>query len=517
MIKNNRGVTLIALTIVVIIILTITGMLVYSAKDSIYVKNLTNMQNDIANLRDKVSLYYSEYGKIPAQTEYTDVSNLQAAGVIGANDTGKFLIIELEILDGLTLNYGKDYERYKANDYENITDLTDIYIINENSNNIFYVQGVGVQENNTTKMYYTDYTEGDTEEVALKKIVDWHEETNEEGETIITNGLTELKIGDYVDYDPQAGATKTEYRSSKENNGYGEQIFQLASYQYGWRVLGVDEETNEILLVSEDYIGPDSTELYYGRTYFKMMGKNSYEKGIDELNTICELFGQGKGASKARSLTIEDINKITGYEPEKTKFREGTVLEYGKEVTYYWDGTNYPLFKVKDGIEGKLEDMHNEFTWYDQQTNMWKSVPKSDTASAEKAESIVTIKNDMYAYSPSTLTEDTKGEEVGIAENSEMYKLLFENSENSAIEESKKGTTDGCSYYLASKCNAGDKRFVRFMIRVIDPGMVSGYTLYTSTSFNEGQYYGVRPIVSLQSNINIFQQDGTLTNPHEIL
>ena len=95
MIKKDKGITLISLSIAVIIILTITGMILYSAKDNIYIKNLTNMQNDIANLRDKISSYYSEYGDIPAQTEYPDVTNLENAGVIGVNDTGKFYIIEL--------------------------------------------------------------------------------------------------------------------------------------------------------------------------------------------------------------------------------------------------------------------------------------------------------------------------------------------------------------------------------------------------------------------------------------
>ena len=130
MIKKDTGITLISLSIAVIIILTITGMILYSAKDNIYIKNLTNMQNDIANLRDKISLYYSEYGKIPVKTEYVETSNLETAGVIGANDTGKFYIIELENLEGLTLNYGEDYETYKANGYTYSSDLTDIYIIN---------------------------------------------------------------------------------------------------------------------------------------------------------------------------------------------------------------------------------------------------------------------------------------------------------------------------------------------------------------------------------------------------
>ncbi len=170
MIRKNRGITLISLSIAVIILLIITGMIVYSAKDSMYIKNLTNMQNDIANLRDKVSLYYLKYGNIPVKTEYEDISNLQNGNILGVNDTGKFYIIELEKLEGLTLNYGEDYERYKTNGYTYSPDLTDIYIINEDSHNIFYVEGISITENNETKMYYTDYTEGDTQPIELKVV-----------------------------------------------------------------------------------------------------------------------------------------------------------------------------------------------------------------------------------------------------------------------------------------------------------------------------------------------------------
>ena len=170
MIKKNKGITLISLSIAVIILLIITGMILYSAKDSIDIKNLTNMQNDIANLRDKVSLYYLKYGNIPVKTEYEDISNLQNGNILGVNDTGKFYIIELEKLEGLTLNYGEDYEIYKTNGYTYSPDLTDIYIINEDSHNIFYVEGISITENNETKMYYTDYTEGDTQPIELKVV-----------------------------------------------------------------------------------------------------------------------------------------------------------------------------------------------------------------------------------------------------------------------------------------------------------------------------------------------------------
>ena len=167
MIKRTTGITLISLVIAVIIILLITGMILYSAKDNIYIRNVTNMQNDIANLRDKIALFYAEYGEIPIKTEYQDIYNLPSE-VIGANDTGKFYIIELEKLDGLTLNYGEDYETYKANEYQYSANLKDIYIINEDSHNIFYVEGIGVTEDGRTQMYYTDYTQGDSEKVEMR-------------------------------------------------------------------------------------------------------------------------------------------------------------------------------------------------------------------------------------------------------------------------------------------------------------------------------------------------------------
>ena len=175
MIKKENGITVITLAIVIIIILIITGMLLYSARDSVNIRNLTNMQNDISNLRDKISSYYSQYGEIPASTEYRNTGDLGDA--IGANDTGRFLIIELNKLDGLTLNYGRDYEKIRTEEVttqEDINKLKDIYIINEHSHNIFYVAGVGVKNNNGENtqiiMHYTDYMAGDAEKVEMRVV-----------------------------------------------------------------------------------------------------------------------------------------------------------------------------------------------------------------------------------------------------------------------------------------------------------------------------------------------------------
>lgn len=167
-IKKEKGITMVSLVITVIILIILTSMLIYNATDSAQIKALTNLYNDIELLREKVSEYYNEYGKIPAQIKYTNTSELSSV-LSSTNDTGDFYIIDLEAMQGISLNYGKDYEKAKA-DSQNAATFKDIYIINENSQNIFYVQGVTITKGDTTQTYYTDYTEPDNTEVDLKYI-----------------------------------------------------------------------------------------------------------------------------------------------------------------------------------------------------------------------------------------------------------------------------------------------------------------------------------------------------------
>ena len=165
--KQERGVSLISLTIAVIVILAITGMMIYNSRDSVYIKNLTNMYNDVSNLRDKISEYYSQYGDIPIAQRYTSTNHLDK--VKGANDIGDFYVIDVSAIDNLTLNYGKDFEKIK-----NITNQVtidrhkDLYIINYNSHNVFYVKGVEYDINGEIRKYYTDDNNPDKEKVVLK-------------------------------------------------------------------------------------------------------------------------------------------------------------------------------------------------------------------------------------------------------------------------------------------------------------------------------------------------------------
>jgi len=158
--ERNKGISLITLTVAVTILIIITGTLIYSAKDTIEVRNLKNMYNDIELLEDKVEAYYTQYRGIPANIKYDISKNSEFQNFINGLenkiDAGKYYVINLDYLEGITsLNYGRDYDNVKdkkeltAEDYSK---YTDIYIINEVSHQIYYVRGVESDRNR----YYTN-------------------------------------------------------------------------------------------------------------------------------------------------------------------------------------------------------------------------------------------------------------------------------------------------------------------------------------------------------------------------
>jgi len=168
--KSKRGISLITLVITIAVLVIITNVVIYSLRDNLSVENIKAMQNDISNLRDKISSYYMTYGSFPIAKEYKYTSNenikkIHDSGVISdAVDTGDFYVIDLKLMDNLTLNYGKDYAHLTPDlEQGQINEYTDLYIMNENSGNIFYVKGVVI--NNVT--YYTDYTQ---ESIDIKSV-----------------------------------------------------------------------------------------------------------------------------------------------------------------------------------------------------------------------------------------------------------------------------------------------------------------------------------------------------------
>lgn len=164
--KSNKGITMIVLSIAIIILAIVTSMLTYYSSDAIDIKNLNNMYNDIELLSQKVSLYFYENEKIPILVKYTDAAeklNEQKSNL----DNNIYYVIDLNKLENLELNYGKEFKKVKNNyidvDFD-ITDYNDLYIINEQSHNIYYIKGVIVDG----KTYYKKPLTGSDEIIDIK-------------------------------------------------------------------------------------------------------------------------------------------------------------------------------------------------------------------------------------------------------------------------------------------------------------------------------------------------------------
>lgn len=168
--KKEKGISLVSLAITVVVLMILTNVIIYNVRDNLKIGKLKEMKNDIENLRDKVSSYYAQNATIPARVKYPNINHLKVAGVISeAVDTGAFFVIDLSAIENLTLNRGADFEKIKTWDSiteEQAKEYTDLYIINETSHNIFYVEGVTIDH----ETFYTDIEGADTTPVDLRYV-----------------------------------------------------------------------------------------------------------------------------------------------------------------------------------------------------------------------------------------------------------------------------------------------------------------------------------------------------------
>ncbi len=68
--RNNKGVTIISLGVTVIIILVITGAIIFNTKNQLMMREVQNITTDIELLDSKVDEYYLKYGELPKLCDY---------------------------------------------------------------------------------------------------------------------------------------------------------------------------------------------------------------------------------------------------------------------------------------------------------------------------------------------------------------------------------------------------------------------------------------------------------------
>ena len=338
----------------------------------------------------------------------------------------------------------------------------------------------------------------------------------------VTNGKMTLNIGDYINYNPGTEASYTSEVGIAQNQGYttegqgGGTGYKASDYQialdapensekknygngYGiqkysanqasnvkWQVIGVDEETGDLLIFANNKVSD-----------LRLQGITGYLHGVDELNNACNVYGQGKGATGGRSLTFDDTNKLLG--KDNTRKNEKWTFKWTKDsltikAPYVTSSVKndylYYSHLIKDTNQGI-------FNYYDETTKNWITNTK-DLSNIQDDETITTLTRDFSGYS---LLDEKYTKTKG-------YNVLFKaNGSN---------VGSGTQYWLGSSYRSVDNvsAHVNYaywgLYFVYSPSNVNGYDTYRSYGFASNPSDGVRPVVSLKSDIQL-EQDKTVT------
>ena len=278
-----------------------------------------------------------------------------------------------------------------------------------------------------------------------------------------------LHIGDYLNYTPSNSSATTE-PLEVEDTGYSTEQTYTVNADTKWRVLGLNEAGDQILLTTETPIQKDGSD-----PYLVLQGVEGYMNCESTLNKICSIYANTDLATEVRSMTADDINYALGVELDKEK---NTIHKIGDTTPLEdytgWFGKKYSYKGQDYAPENYMNDKYKTSSYEE------KSVGDAAEGSA-------------YNYSYDIV--DTS------STNPTLYNLLFD------------GTTSedryAKSYWLASPGVEVLSSNAYFGPGAVDDGQVrSGYDLFDSYGGWGADRLAVRPVVSLRSGVTLSEIGG---------
>ena len=376
----------------------------------------------------------------------------------------------------------------------------------------------------------------------------------------VNNGKITLNIGDYINYDPGTEGTYTSpvgtYQQTTYNvtgpdskgvthlwncdnasdyqkmldegtvqkgNGDSNQTYLASDAKnVKWKVIGADEKTGELLIVAADVLKntDNSTKK------LSLRGITGYLNGVEELNKICSIYGNGKGATGARSIDYDDIGKAIG----RTKSTNTPSYTYtwtadsnknhapaynnSSDYLKYWC-TKADEQSVKKYCESDQKDKSllkttstGIFNFYNLASGKWETNTQELNGLAE-TKTIGTVNSDYVGYGSVTEEQQT----------TRGYDVVFKTDTGKEIAKDvyKDGvwqSGDENRYWLGTSYCRADEYYVYWgMYYVYAGGYVDSNGMYFVSGLVAKPSYGIRPVVSLQSDI---QLEASSNNTYDI-
>ena len=205
-----------------------------------------------------------------------------------------------------------------------------------------------------------------------------------QNKTTVTHGTITLEVGSQV----------TGYSANGVSN---------------WYVLGAKD--GKLLITTNSNV-----------TTVTLSGQSGYTGGILTLNTEAKKYTNTNYAEgNARTIDVDDINRVTGYDPDVAKYNSGTydTDQWDNYVTFTYHGNAY--YDLVDYMGTKYPTTSRSCT--QSQFTYWTGTQWKTLSSGEST----TIKNTYYEYYPQTLST-TSSTATSINGSSKAYSLLCANT-----------------------------------------------------------------------------------------
>ena len=240
-----------------------------------------------------------------------------------------------------------------------------------------------------------------------------------------------------------------------------------------WKVLDVKD--GKIRLISS---APTTSQI-------SLRAANGYNNAVYLIDKACDKLYSVDGVGKAQNLKIEDIEeKLSNTGKAKRDNYNNSNVDTGKYggTKEYTSNLQYPkIYPSEIGCKAVATA-----------DNTGNTLGLSEQTSPVTGKSTATNRlkvTQTYWYKSMATSDFT---------DSKYYNLFINN-----------GTSNYASYWLSSRCVYCGTSIADFDVRCVYNGRVGGYDVFGSSGYTNGITYAFRPVVSLESNI---QLSGDSTN-----
>ena len=349
----------------------------------------------------------------------------------------------------------------KLDEYENELDK---YLPKQNENSLAKAVKVGD---------YVAYTPDKLDKSALDKLKEnlntYSGARNLKTYSAIGRDNLSLRV---IDGDEKTGAVRLISATPTSNNTTNSAI---GRDNLGWRVLDVDEKTGAVRLISAT--PTDKTIVLYGY--------DGYNNAVKLLDDVCSTLYNSKLATKVQNLKIEDIQ-------DKMKEKDYSKLysEYGK-TPIQPENKKYPSILAQE-----KNQKVNEYEGTLDLSKQDNYINQTDVLEANSLELKITLWGKIGETGPKVLTADDFEGDDG-----KIYSDMF---------------CKDYTYWMSSRCIYADSDRAGFIVRCVSSGGVFANILYYSSGREDSGGFAFRPVITLNSNVQVTSGNGTESDPFEI-